>query len=39
MVPLKHKIHIFFDFDDTLWDFEKNSSTAIEQVFDKFNLA
>jgi len=39
MVPLKNKKHIFFDFDDTLWDFEKNSSTAIEQVFDAFNLA
>ena len=30
--------HIFFDLDHTLWDFEKNSSEAITELFDVFDL-
>lgn len=33
MVDLKHKKHLFFDFDDTLWDFQKNSTTVLEALF------
>lgn len=34
---LKYK-HIFFDLDHTLWDFEKNSKDALEDVFNRFAL-
>ncbi len=27
--------HIFFDLDHTLWDFEKNSSLAFQQIFEE----
>ncbi|MCX8480786.1 MAG: YjjG family noncanonical pyrimidine nucleotidase [Sediminibacterium sp.] len=30
--------HIFFDLDHTLWDFNKNSSTAMEIVYDFFQF-
>lgn len=30
--------HIFFDLDDTLWDFEKNSSSVLRQIFSEFEL-
>jgi len=30
--------HIFFDLDRTLWDFDKNSSEALAEIFDHFNL-
>ncbi len=30
--------HIFFDLDHTIWDFEKNSSEAIHELFFAFNL-
>lgn len=35
---MKSITHIFFDLDHTLWDFEKNSSEAITELFDDFNL-
>lgn len=35
---LKHKTHLFFDLDDTLWDFEKNSSAVLEELFFEFAL-
>ena len=35
---MKNIRHIFFDFDHTLWDFEKNSCEAITELFDVFNL-
>lgn len=35
---MKDVKHIFFDLDHTLWDFEKNSSEAITELFDVFNL-
>lgn len=30
--------HIFFDLDNTLWDFDKSSMLAFEKVFELFNL-
>jgi putative hydrolase of the HAD superfamily len=30
--------HIFFDLDNTLWDFEKNSKKVILELFSEFNL-
>jgi putative hydrolase of the HAD superfamily len=36
---LTNKKHLFFDLDDTLWDFEKNSGHVLEQLFLEFDLA
>lgn len=30
--------HFFFDLDQTLWDFEKNSKITLEEIYSKFNL-
>ncbi len=30
--------HLFFDLDHTLWDFEKNSKTALKQIFKEADL-
>lgn len=30
--------HIFFDLDHTLWDYEKNSNEALEELFLKYQL-
>lgn len=30
--------HVFFDLDRTLWDFEKNSETALLQIFQELKL-
>lgn len=30
--------HIFFDLDDTLWDFEKNSSLVLVQLYSEYGL-
>ncbi len=30
--------HIFFDLDDTLWDFEKNSGIVLAQLFNEYRL-
>lgn len=38
MADLKNKKHIFFDFDDTLWDFQRNSSVVLEELFVEFGL-
>ncbi|MBA3680672.1 MAG: noncanonical pyrimidine nucleotidase, YjjG family [Bacteroidetes bacterium] len=35
---MKHIKHIFFDLDDTLWDFEKNSGLILQQLFLEFDL-
>jgi len=35
---LKIYKHILFDLDHTLWDFEKNSSEALHEVYDIFDL-
>lgn len=34
----KKYTHIFFDLDNTLWDFKKNSRLALQNSFDHFNL-
>ncbi|MGE0566478.1 MAG: YjjG family noncanonical pyrimidine nucleotidase [Bacteroidia bacterium] len=38
MVDLKEVKHIFFDLDDTLWDFESNSKEALHKLFSEFEL-
>lgn len=38
MADLRHKQHLFFDLDDTLWDFQKNSAHAIQQLYAEFEL-
>jgi putative hydrolase of the HAD superfamily len=38
MADLSHKKHLFFDFDDTLWDFQKNSSVILQQLFEEYGL-
>ena len=35
---LTNKKHLFFDLDDTLWDFEKNSGIVLKQLFLEFDL-
>jgi putative hydrolase of the HAD superfamily len=35
MKPYKH---IFFDLDNTLWDFEKNACEAFTDIYEKFDL-
>lgn len=35
---MKQYKHIFFDLDDTLWDFERNSQEVIRELYHKFNL-
>src|SRR6185295_15750080 len=30
--------HIFFDLDNTLWDFDRNSSEVLHELFHKYNL-
>jgi putative hydrolase of the HAD superfamily len=34
----KKYTHIFFDLDNTLWDFETNSRNAMQVIFQKLNL-
>ena len=33
MQHFKHKKHLFFDLDHTLWDFDRNSAYAFETIF------
>lgn len=35
---MKHIKHIFFDLDHTLWDFDKNSSEALSEIFHEVEL-
>jgi putative hydrolase of the HAD superfamily len=39
MADLSNRKHIFFDLDDTLWDFRKNSGLVLARLFDKYGLA
>jgi putative hydrolase of the HAD superfamily len=34
----KHKKHLFFDLDHTLWDFDKNSAFAFDAIFKERNF-
>jgi len=36
--PMKLYKHIFFDLDNTLWDFEKNAREAFMDIYGKFDL-
>jgi putative hydrolase of the HAD superfamily len=36
---MKKYSHIFFDLDNTLWDFNRNSAEVLEELFHKHNLA
>ena len=36
--PMKRYTHIFFDLDNTLWDFETNSYNALTETFRHFKL-
>ena len=35
---MKKYKHIFFDLDNTLWDFDKNSAETLHELFHKHNL-
>jgi putative hydrolase of the HAD superfamily len=35
---LKKYIHLFFDLDRTLWDFDRNANEALGDVFEKYSL-
>lgn len=35
---MKQYQHIFFDFDRTIWDFEKNSEVALSKLYHEYNL-
>src|SRR5437868_6888407 len=36
---MRTKKHLFFDLDDTLWDFEKNSQLVLKDLFVEFSLS
>lgn len=38
MGPLKNKQQLFFDLDDTLWDFEANSTLVLTELFSEHDL-
>ncbi len=38
MQRLKHKKHIFFDLDDTLWDFQSNSERVLKELYVEYDL-
>lgn len=38
MTHLRSRKHVFFDLDDTLWDFEGNSSVVLQDLFREFEL-
>lgn len=35
---MKNYKHLFFDLDNTLWDFEKNSAEALLELYDKYDF-
>ncbi len=39
MAALKSRTHIFFDLDDTLWDFRKNSGEVLAELFEEHLLS
>ena len=38
MADLRNKKHLFFDFDDTLWDFQKNSAVVLGELYHEYRL-
>jgi putative hydrolase of the HAD superfamily len=39
MADLRSKKHLFFDLDDTLWDFKANSETVLSKLFAEHGLS
>jgi putative hydrolase of the HAD superfamily len=35
---MKNYLHLFFDLDHTLWDFDKNAKTALTEIYSQFDL-
>ena len=35
---MKNYKHVYFDLDDTLWDFRRNSAEALRELYSHFNL-
>jgi putative hydrolase of the HAD superfamily len=35
---MKNYKHIFFDLDNTLWDFDRNSAEVLHELYSKYNL-
>ncbi len=35
---MKKYKHLFFDFDNTLWDFSANSKESLKELYDKYNF-
>lgn len=35
----KHKKHIFFDLDHTLWDFEANAEESLNEIYEDFSIS
>ncbi len=38
-MTLKKYSHIFFDLDNTLWDFDRNSAETLYELYDKYKLS
>jgi putative hydrolase of the HAD superfamily len=38
IIIMKNYCHLFFDLDNTIWDFSSNSWYALQKTFQKFNL-
>ncbi|POS02422.1 putative hydrolase of the HAD superfamily [Flavobacterium croceum DSM 17960] len=38
-MPFRTNKHIFFDLDHTLWDFEKNSALAFQEIFTNLDIS
>src|SRR5205085_5606150 len=36
---MKKYSHLFFDLDNTLWDFDRNSAEVLEELFHKYKLS
>src|SRR5438874_31553 len=36
--PMKAYRHLFFDLDNTLWDFDRNSSETLNELYIKYKL-
>ncbi|HNP48654.1 MAG TPA: noncanonical pyrimidine nucleotidase, YjjG family, partial [Bacteroidia bacterium] len=35
---MKSYVHLFFDLDNTLWDFERNSRETLTELFHEYKL-
>ncbi len=39
MIQMKKYKHVFFDFDNTLWDFTTNSKESLKEIFNMYQFA